>query len=122
MIALRKSHPSISRSRFWREDVHWYGVGNIPDLSLNSHTLAYCLHGASQNDNDLYVMINAYWEDLTFAVQEGEPNDWYRIIDTGLLSPLDFCDAKYAEALKNRSYSVKARSIVVLLGNKSQTN
>ena len=26
MIAFRKAHPSLSRSRFWRDDVSWYGV------------------------------------------------------------------------------------------------
>ncbi len=28
MIVFRKAHPSLGRSRFWREDVRWYGVGN----------------------------------------------------------------------------------------------
>ena len=27
MIAFRKSHPTLGRSRFWRDDVRWYGVG-----------------------------------------------------------------------------------------------
>ena len=27
MIAFRKAHPSLARSRFWRDDVRWYGVG-----------------------------------------------------------------------------------------------
>ena len=70
MIAFRKAHPSIARSRFWREDVRWYGVNQAPDLSFDSHTLAYCLHGSSQGDVDLYVMINAFWEDLDFAIQK----------------------------------------------------
>ena len=87
MIAFRKSHPSLGRSRFWRDDVRWYGVGDAPDLSFDSHTLAFCLHGASQNDNDIYVMINAYWQALTFVVQEGEPQEWFRVVDTSLASP-----------------------------------
>jgi isoamylase len=114
MIAFRKSHPSIARSRFWREDVHWYGVGDTPDLSFNSHTLAYCLHGASQNDNDLYVMINAFWENLTFVVQEGQAKEWLRVVDTSLPSPSDFCEPDTAQPLSSLSYRVKARSIVVL--------
>ena len=48
MIAFRKAHPSIARSRFWRDDVHWYGVGAAPDIANCSHTLTFCLHGASQ--------------------------------------------------------------------------
>ena len=97
MIAFRKAHPSIARSRFWREDVHWYGVGDTPDLSFNSHTLAYSLHGASQNDSDLDVMINAYREDSTFAVQEGEAKEWLRIVDTSLPSPSDILRTRGGE-------------------------
>ena len=33
MIAFRRNHPSLSRSRFWREDISWYGVGPTVDLS-----------------------------------------------------------------------------------------
>jgi glycogen operon protein len=33
MIAFRKAHPSLARSRFWRDDVRWYGVGREPDLA-----------------------------------------------------------------------------------------
>ena len=76
MIAFRKSHPSLCRSRFWREDISWYGTGKQVDLSSDSHSLAFCLHGASQRDDDIYVMINAYWEELQFTIQEGSPFDW----------------------------------------------
>ena len=37
MIAFRKAHPSIGRSRFWREDVRWYGMGRDVDWSDGSH-------------------------------------------------------------------------------------
>jgi glycogen operon protein len=113
MIAFRKSHPSLSRSRFWREDVAWYGTGERADLSYDSHTLAFCLHGASQNDDDIYVMINAYWEELEFQIQEGTAQEWKRIVDTAQPSPDDFSDggAPLAEA----SYAVAPRSVVILL-------
>ena len=32
MIAFRKSHPSIGRPVFWREDVAWYGPDGPVDL------------------------------------------------------------------------------------------
>ena len=70
MIVLRKAHPSLGRSRFWREDIHWYGVGTNVDLSYDSHSLAFFLSGASQQDDDLYVMINGYWEDLSFTARK----------------------------------------------------
>jgi isoamylase len=113
MIAFRKAHPSISRSRFWREDVSWYGVGEAADLSNESHALAYCLHGASQDDDDLYVMINAYWEPLEFALQEGTAAEWTRIVDTSLASPNDFVGA--GVRLERPGYAVAPRSVVVLL-------
>jgi len=115
MIAFRKSHPSLGRSRFWREDVHWYGVGTEADLSDHSHSLAFFLSGASQQDDDLYVMINAYWEDLSFTVQEGAVQDWRRVIDTSLPSPEDFCEPGQEQILRSLRRQVKARSIVVLL-------
>ena len=117
MIAFRKNHPSLSRSRFWREDVNWYGTGGRADLSYDSHTLVFCLHGASQDDDDIYVMINAYWEELEFQIQEGMSQEWKRIVDTALPSPQDF--SKRGEPLERSSYTVAPRSIVVLLRSRN---
>jgi isoamylase len=116
MIAFRRAHPSLCRSRFWREDISWYGVGTTVDLSPDSRSLAFCLHGASQPDNDIYVMINAYWEALRFRIQEGEPRNWLRIVDTDLASPADFSDNGLP--LQSRIYEVAPRSVVVLVRTK----
>jgi isoamylase len=113
MIAFRKNHPTLSRSRFWREDVAWYGTGATADLSPDSHSLAFCLRGASQNDQDIYVMINAYWETLEFRIQEGTASEWTRIVDTALPTPNDFSNSR--EAMKTLNYLVTPRSVVVLL-------
>jgi glycogen operon protein len=112
MIAFRKNHPSLSRSRFWREDVSWYGIGPTVDFSRDSHSLAFCLHGASQGDDDIYAMINAYWEELEFNVQEGTAQEWKRIVDTALPSPDDFSDDGIP--LERTKYPLAPRSIVVL--------
>ena len=113
MIAFRKAHPSLSRSRFWREDVTWYGVGERTDLSNDSHSLAFCLHGASQDDDDIYVMINSYWKELDFYVQEGTAQEWMQIVDTALPSPGDFSER--GESLQTLNYPIAPRSVVVLL-------
>ena len=113
MIAFRKTHPTLSRSRFWREDIAWYGTGAAADLSPDSHSLAFCLHGASQNDQDIYVMINGYWENLEFQIQEGPPCEWTRIVDTALPSPNDFANS--SDPLRTLSYLVQPRSVVVLV-------
>jgi glycogen operon protein len=115
LIAFRKAHPSLSRSRFWRDDVRWYGVGATSDLSHDSHSLALCLHGASQADNDLYIMINAYWEPLTFTIQEGPPDRWKRVIDTERGSPDDLREPGQEAAVSAATYRVGPRSIVVLM-------
>jgi len=119
MIAFRKSHPSLCRSRFWREDVSWYGTGLTADLSPESHSLAFCLHGASQTDIDIYVMINAYWQELQFQIQEGTPQDWIRIIDTALPSPEDFSEP--GEPLQQPAYQVAPRAVVVLVRHTRRT-
>jgi isoamylase len=119
IIAFRKAHPSLARSRFWREDVRWYGVGREPDLSHDSRSLAFALHGASQWDDDLYVMINAYWEDLDFEVQEGTTAEWRRVADTSLDSPLDFLESGHESPVESLHYRVAARSIVILIRERS---
>jgi len=113
MIAFRKSHPSLCRSRFWREDISWYGVGPTVDLSPESRSLAFCLHGASQDDDDIYVMINAYWQELQFQIQEGTHQDWARIVDTDLPSPHDF--SVCGLPLEQSIYQVAPRSVVILV-------
>jgi isoamylase len=115
MIAFRKAHPSLGRSRFWRDDVSWYGVGKDVDLSDSSHTLAFCVHGGALRDEDVYVMINAYWENLDFTIQEGQPGEWKRVVDTSLATPFDFAAPGSEPKLTSATYTLKARSVVVLL-------
>ena len=116
MIAFRKAHPSLGRSVFWRDDVHWYGVGPEVDCSYESRSLAYCVHGQSENDDDIYVMINASWKTLDFTFQEGQPGEWKRIIDTSLDTPNDFADAGDAPILASSTFKLQPRSIAVFVG------
>lgn len=113
MIAFRKAHPSISRSRFWRDDVKWYGVSHTTDLSYESRCLAYCLHGASKNDVDIYVMINAGQEDASFGIHEGATGQWQRIVDTFHPCSGDSFDDETA-TVTAPYYMVRSRSVVVL--------
>ncbi len=115
MIAFRKAHPTLCRSRFWREDVRWYGSHREVDMSHESRHLAYYLDGASQCDDDLYVMINADERDLSFTIHEGEPTQWHRVVDTGRKSPADFCEPSKKTMIRSAKYVVKGRSIVVLI-------
>jgi isoamylase len=111
LIAFRNRH-TICRSRFWRDDIRWYGVSWNADLSPDSRSLAYCLSGAPGKP-DLYVMLNMYWEDLTFEIQE--PGPWNLKIDTAAPSPQDILDDG-AETPLATHVLVRARSIVVATG------
>jgi len=113
MIRFRKTHPSIGRGRYWREDVRWYGSTGEVDLSQESRSLAYFLRGSGLGDSDLYVMINAYWEDLDFALQVGRAGEWRRVADTALPSPDDIAETGRGHPVSGLRYRVKARSIVV---------
>ncbi len=121
MISFRKSHPSLGRSRFWRNDVHWYGTGASVDRSQPSHNLAYHLNGASQEDQDMYVMINAGSEDIVFSIQQGTKKDWQLVIDTAQKSPLDIREPGREKSLNSLNYNVKSRSIVLLLSRLGET-
>jgi glycogen operon protein len=115
MIAFRKSHPTIGRATFWREDVKWFGPDGLVDFGAESRCLAYALGGASVRDDDLYVMINAHWEDRHFKLQVENTRDWKRVIDTAQLSPEDILDPGKEIPLNSGDYTVRARAIVVLV-------
>jgi isoamylase len=114
MIAFRKVPPSIGRGRFWRENVRWHGSSGGVDLSEQSRSLAYFLDGSGLGNSDLYVMINAHWEDRPFTPQEGRTGEWRRVVDTGLPSPDDIVEPGGWTVLREQRVNVKARSIVVL--------
>jgi len=60
-------------------------------------------------------MINAYWQDRLFAIQEGAFDEWHRVADTSLDSPDDIVEAGEVASLQNLRYNVKARSVGVLI-------
>lgn len=115
MVEFRKAHPSLGRSRFWRDDVTWYGIGHDVDYCYHSHSVAFCLHGASQADDDIYVMINAWTQDLVFTIQETGPCPWQRVVDTALPYPLDIAETGCEPLLSSADYRVQSRSIAVFI-------
>ena len=122
MISFRKAHPSISRSRYWREDVRWYGAAGTPDLSYDSHCLAFFLRGAAQQDSDIYVMINGHWNPTNFIIQQGPASAWTRVVDTSVTAPADFCEPGMEVKLRNCEYMVSPRSIVILIRKTKRRN
>ena len=82
-------------------------------------SVAYHLSGASQGDDDLYVMVNAYWEPLEFVVQEGRPSEWQRVVDTAQESPDDIREPGQGVPLTSVRYTAGPRSVVVLVRPRS---
>ena len=62
-------------------------------------------------------MINAYWRSLRFAIQEGSPGRWKRVIDTALTSPNDIVDPGQELPVTTPDYVVQGRSVVILLSD-----
>ncbi len=114
MIRFRKDHPSLGRSRFWRDEVSWFGAGHAVEMGSDSHTLAVHLRGASQGDCDLYMMINGEDRERRFEIQVAPQGRWRRMLDTGLASPQDFAEEADAVPLETREYVLGPRAIAVL--------
>jgi hypothetical protein len=53
-------------------------------------------------------MMNAYKQDLPFAIHEGGPVEWERIVDASLPSPMDFSEEDGEPGLR----SLTARHII----------
>jgi glycogen operon protein len=61
-------------------------------------------------------MLNAYWEPLTFELPEAAERQqtWRCCIDTALESPDDICPWESAPAVRQTTYLVQPRSVVLL--------
>lgn len=62
----------------------------------------------------MYATINSYREGVDFDVQDGEPGEWRRVVDTGGENASDFLEGDEALPLKSPRYRVAARSAVML--------
>ncbi len=65
-------------------------------------------------------MINAHWEPRTFQIQDGDPRSWEVAIDTGLPNPDDIRDVGAEAALASRDYTLRPRSVAVLVKSTRQ--
>ena len=94
----------------------WQGVTlGQPDWSYYSHSLAFTLRHPEAKEH-LHVMLNAYWEPLTFELPLPEEGQcWHRIVDTSLSLPETVCEINAAHPFKGEAYQVEARSCVVLM-------
>lgn len=101
-----------------RARIEWHGVGlNSPDWSEASRSIAFTVSSLGERFT-IHVMLNAYWERLTFALPtmaEQTARRWRRWIDTALPSPDDICNWEDAPTVSGSRYVVEARSLVLLV-------
>jgi len=137
MIAFRLRHPGFMRPEFFTgrggaykaiPDITWYDEqGKCPDWNDIGSFLALRLLGsradtlADRDDNDFYIMFNPETDLQPFVLAETPPKkEWWRAVDTGLNSPNDILlPGKEERLVSQRTYSVKARSIVILISKDS---
>ncbi len=97
MIALRKRHAALRRTRFFGADegrgdgIRWYGEGlgrpdwNAPDAKVLCFTLA----GADTDEAALHVMLNMSPDAKSLPLPDVAPLRWTRVVDTTRASPED---------------------------------
>ncbi|MCC7174191.1 MAG: glycogen debranching protein GlgX [Bryobacterales bacterium] len=124
MIEFRKRHAALRDRHFFRgavnergvADVTWHGtrLGNPGWSDPGARALAMTL-GGFNGDPDLHVMLNMYWEPLTFELPGIVGRRWHKAVDTAESSPLDISDFGYEPAVETSVLAVQPRSVVVLV-------
>lgn len=76
---------------------------------------AYSVEGPSPNGR-----FDAWWEELTFHIQEGAAKAWRRVIDTSLERPFDFLEPSNEIPMQSLQYRVPGRAVVVLVRDQDQ--
>jgi len=133
IIAFRKRHPSLRRTRFFTgrdndrnsiSDINWYSpVLTQPDWSKKSKSLACLIDGsrletdAEEDGNDLYLIFNASKKLHAFNLPKlPSEKKWWRAVDTSLPSPQDIVPEGEEVFVKpNSRYAVAPISTVVLI-------
>jgi len=138
LIAFRRTHPGLR----WREfrggqnatRIEWHGVQlGQPDWSWESRSIA--IHLSRQREGaetgtaadgttssqpaatHLFLIANAYWESLTFALPWIKDQAWLRFVDTSLDAPREITELSHEVPLApQNAYGVGPRSVVVLVG------
>jgi len=95
--------------------IKWHGVKlDKPDWAKNSHSLAFTLHHPQAHET-IHVMLNAFWEPLSFEVPPTEQgHTWKKVIDTFAKSPDDMVAISNAQVVENSTLQVHQYSIMVL--------
>lgn len=102
--------------------ITWHGIHlGKPDFSDNSHSLALEMKSDPEGEH-VFIMVNAYWEPLTFDLpKHGRNQEWQRIIDTSLGGAKDYAQPGKSVPIKGPRYRLKDRSIAVMVARRARS-
>jgi len=124
MIAFRKRHPIIHRSRFFTgeknerglADVAWHGCQlNSPGWNDPSSRIVAYTMGGFGDDPDMHVMLNMDGGALPFELPIVPGRRWHRAVDTSMGTPDDIAEEGQEVAISDATYIVSGHSVVVLI-------
>lgn len=96
-------------------NITWHGVKlNEPDWSNNSRCLAFTLLHPEANE-EIHVMVNAYWKDLKFQIPKLKKKKWVKVLDTSASTPNDFYQTGQEENIDKKLINIMDRSIIILM-------
>ncbi|MGA9375616.1 MAG: hypothetical protein WBV64_11435 [Mycobacterium sp.] len=100
----------------------WHGVRRgQPDWGDWSHSLAFSAELPNEYIH-IYLILNAYWQPLDFALPPLDPEaPWRRWIDTALDSPNDIVPWETAGSVAGGEYRAEPRSVVLLFARAAAT-
>jgi len=102
LIALRKRHPSLKRTRFLNgqapgraAEIQWYGETlDAPAWQDNAaRVLRFTLAGVEPGEPALHVMINMAGTVRNLALPDAAARSWRRVVDTTYVAPDDITPA-----------------------------
>ena len=124
IIDFRRRHSVVRRPRYFTgernarglPDIAWHGC-RLNGLDWNdpqARAFAFTLAGF-QDEPDVHVMLNMYWEPLAFDIPPVPGRAWRRVVDTALATPDDIAEPGHEAAVTQPTHDVQARSVVMLI-------
>ena len=115
MIKFRNTNPLLTRKEFLKEtDVQWHG--HIPfkaNWSEENRFLAWTLNDNLKSE-PLYIAFNAHFKPANIQLPSPpKGKKWFRIVDTSLSSPNDFCEKPQDNPPLKLTYSMPENSAFI---------
>jgi glycogen operon protein len=122
MIALRKRHASLRRTRFFapparegdeRAEIRWYGETLEPPAwnDEEARVLCFTIAGRGKEEPAIHVLINMTEEQKSLRLPQVAPRIWRRVADTTLTAPADVTPAGVPQL--GALYRLAARGIAI---------